>query len=328
MSSTVFVDQTTPIVASWLNDVNTATYTTVPALAPLANAVSVGSNNNLGLGVTPSAWGSGGKAFETSGGGFYGFSTTSVNIYNNAYYNGTNWIYKNNLPASNFRAVSGGFDWNVASSGTAGNPITFTQAMTLDSSGNLFVGVAGVNPTGTGFVLSPSNALAQFSHASTITTGAPYAQFLYNGSVIGSISQLSTTGITFNGGAGLNLTATQVTAPTPTTGDSSTNVATTAFVANTALGIGQTWQTFTIGTQRVSGTTYYNTTGKPIQIIGSTANSTAQTVNIVVNGVTVSAQTGGGSGYTQGVMGTAIVPPGASYIMTITGPTLLWAELR
>ena len=31
MSSTNFIDQSTPIVASWLNDVNTATYTTVPA---------------------------------------------------------------------------------------------------------------------------------------------------------------------------------------------------------------------------------------------------------------------------------------------------------
>ena len=31
MASTTFVDGTTPVVASWLNDVNTATYTTVPA---------------------------------------------------------------------------------------------------------------------------------------------------------------------------------------------------------------------------------------------------------------------------------------------------------
>ena len=31
MSSTNFIDQSTPIIASWLNDVNTATYTTVPA---------------------------------------------------------------------------------------------------------------------------------------------------------------------------------------------------------------------------------------------------------------------------------------------------------
>jgi hypothetical protein len=33
MSSTTFIDGATPVVASWLNDVNTATYTTVPALS-------------------------------------------------------------------------------------------------------------------------------------------------------------------------------------------------------------------------------------------------------------------------------------------------------
>jgi hypothetical protein len=102
-----------------------------------------------------------------------------------------------------------------------------------------------------------------------------------------------------------------------------------ALTAMSSLGYGQTWQTFAVGTARVSGTTYYNTTGKPIQIIGSTPNSTSQSVNITVNGTQISVQTGGGSGYTQGVMGTAIVPPGASYAMTITGiATLLWAELR
>lgn len=42
MSSTNFIDQTTPIVASWLNDVNTATYTTVPANT---NAISTETTN-------------------------------------------------------------------------------------------------------------------------------------------------------------------------------------------------------------------------------------------------------------------------------------------
>ena len=32
MSSTNFIDQSTPIVASWLNDVNTAVYITIPAI--------------------------------------------------------------------------------------------------------------------------------------------------------------------------------------------------------------------------------------------------------------------------------------------------------
>lgn len=34
MASTTFVDGTTKVVASWLNDVNVATYTTIPTLAP------------------------------------------------------------------------------------------------------------------------------------------------------------------------------------------------------------------------------------------------------------------------------------------------------
>ncbi len=42
MTTTTFVDGVTPVVASWLNDVNTATYTTVPAI-PGKNAVINGA---------------------------------------------------------------------------------------------------------------------------------------------------------------------------------------------------------------------------------------------------------------------------------------------
>jgi hypothetical protein len=43
--------------------------------------------------------------------------------------------------ATRFDATSGGaFRWFNAPSGTAGNAITFTQAMTLDASGNLGIG--------------------------------------------------------------------------------------------------------------------------------------------------------------------------------------------
>ena len=40
MASTTFVDQQTTIVAEWLNDVNTATYTTVPALSSSLTTLS------------------------------------------------------------------------------------------------------------------------------------------------------------------------------------------------------------------------------------------------------------------------------------------------
>jgi len=56
MTSTVFVDQVTPVPASWLNDVNTTTYTTVPALgtavsttlpASIATKAASGANSDI-----------------------------------------------------------------------------------------------------------------------------------------------------------------------------------------------------------------------------------------------------------------------------------------
>ena len=107
------------------------------------------SSGNLGLGVTPSAW-SGGKAIqvknssnpifisETAGDGWFGY---------NSYYNGTNWIYVGSYYANALKMADGQFQFMQAASGTAGNAITFTQAMTLDASGRL--GLATTSPLNT-----------------------------------------------------------------------------------------------------------------------------------------------------------------------------------
>jgi len=113
----------------------------------------IDSSGNLGLGVTPSAWS--GKAFETPAGGILGYSTSSMNMTQNAYFNGTNWIYKNTAAATYYgqgASGAGQHAWYTAPSGTAGNAITFTQAMTLTNSGTLFVGQtsAVVNENGMG----------------------------------------------------------------------------------------------------------------------------------------------------------------------------------
>ena len=98
---------------------------------------------NLGLGVTPSAW-SGVKAFEMTAGTSLGSNATFPLTFLNAncYYNGSNWIYKTSYFANQYiqDATEGKHKWFNAASGTAGNAITFTQAMTLDASGNLLVG--------------------------------------------------------------------------------------------------------------------------------------------------------------------------------------------
>ena len=99
----------------------------------------IDASGNLGLGVTPSAW-SGGPANEIRGLSLWANATNGGYSVQNAYYNGSNWIYKTTSQASYYLQGTGIHSWHTAASGTAGNAITFTQAMTLDASGNLGVG--------------------------------------------------------------------------------------------------------------------------------------------------------------------------------------------
>lgn len=100
------------------------------------------ASGNLGLGVTPSAWNLG-KALEINfvGNSVWGATTTQMNILQNAYWN-SGYKYANSVssPASYYSQISGVHSWHNAPSGTAGNAISFTQAMTLDANGNLLVG--------------------------------------------------------------------------------------------------------------------------------------------------------------------------------------------
>jgi hypothetical protein len=105
--------------------------------------LTLDSSGNLGLGVTPSAWQSPFVAFQISTGGAALTGRTDgaqINLSSNwRFGSGTN-LYINNGFASRYAQESGGHYWYTAPSGTAGNAISFTQAMTLDASGNFSVG--------------------------------------------------------------------------------------------------------------------------------------------------------------------------------------------
>jgi hypothetical protein len=98
-----------------------------------------------------------------------------------------------------------------------------------------------------------------------------------------------------------------------------------ALAALSSIGYGQTWQTVT----RASGTTYYNTTGKPISVyfVFSAAGSSAA-LALSINGYAI----GGTNSPSAGVASaySVVIPVGASYVPTITGttPTLTASELR
>jgi hypothetical protein len=102
---------------------------------------TIDSSGNLGLGVTPSANDYTGAAqFKWIGHSLTPRSVDDFALTMNAYHNGGGWKYGNTANASAYIQSSAGHAWFTAPSGTAGNAITFTQAMTLDASGNLMVG--------------------------------------------------------------------------------------------------------------------------------------------------------------------------------------------
>jgi hypothetical protein len=103
------------------------------------------ASGNLGLGVTPSVWASGTEAaLQVGNTSIYKYSTYETGYSVNAYFN-AGWKYISNDIASQYKQSSGAHYWYYAPSGTAGNAISFTQAMTLTSGGNLLVGTTTDN---------------------------------------------------------------------------------------------------------------------------------------------------------------------------------------
>jgi hypothetical protein len=99
------------------------------------------ASGNLGLAVTPSAWASGTRALQVGSYGALAWTGgIDISMTNNAYYDGTNWVYIASQEAGRFLNNRNTFAWYQAAAGTAGNAISFTQAMTLDASGRLGIG--------------------------------------------------------------------------------------------------------------------------------------------------------------------------------------------
>ena len=111
-----------------------------------SNLYSDGSN--LGLGVTPSAWGTNQKGFQIANfASFWSDENAGVaRLGGNVYQSGnTAYNYKYaGIAASMYSIGSGVHQWFTTgtTTGSAGGAISFTQAMTLDVSGNLGLNVS------------------------------------------------------------------------------------------------------------------------------------------------------------------------------------------
>ena len=189
------------ILASGVTDTNkrlsmgfhtTSNYGFIQALIAGTNTYNLvlqPNGSSVGIGTAPSAWGSTYKVIEF--GGNSALSGNNMLLASNAYATATNWIYTASNYATRYEpnlGAAGVHAWYTAPSGTAGNTITFTQAMTLDASGNFGLGatsfgtsaakVIGIangtaptsSPAGMGQLYVEAGALKYRGSSGTITT--------------------------------------------------------------------------------------------------------------------------------------------------------------
>jgi hypothetical protein len=166
-------------------------------------AMRLNASGNMGLGVTPSASGSFMRVLQIGDSGSLSQNSGTMRYGNNFYIDsgGSPTYIRSGSSAQNYQQdFSGGHIWSTAPSGTAGNAITFTQAMTLDASGRLLVG-----QTSTGLQNSRSftwqgagEGSFYVSHSTSDGNGDPFMRFGYNATQIGSITQSGTTAVAYN----------------------------------------------------------------------------------------------------------------------------------
>ena len=113
-------------------------------LSGASTKMTLDAAGNLGLGVTPSAsWFTGSRVlqFGTTG-AIWNNGSNNTAISSNAVIGNSGSTYIASTAASYYAQTSGQHIFYTAPSGTAGAAISFTQAMTLDASGNLGVGTS------------------------------------------------------------------------------------------------------------------------------------------------------------------------------------------
>lgn len=204
----------------------------------------------------------------------------------------------------NTRAVSSAISLTVPSSATLGTISTVQSdiaVLAIDNAGTVELAVlnlAGGNDLSETGLISTTAISAAATSPSTAYSTSARTNVAYR--VVGIVRSTQATAGTW------------ATAPSLTQGRGGNAVA-----AMSAPGYGQTWQSVV----RISGTTYYNTTGRPIQVM-AVLNATTG-ASVTVNSVTIANFTSG-----QYFPYSFIVPPGHSYSCTAPSGFASCAELR
>jgi hypothetical protein len=145
------------------------------------------SSGNLGLGVTPSgSWFTGSKVFQFGAtGAAWNNGSNNTAISHNAIFGNSTNTYITSSAASYYRQFNGQHNWFISTdvTPTAGNTITFTQAMTLTATGQLELTAAAPR-----LAITPATGTNSAFVSFTSSAGA-------NGSYVGIDSSASGLGI-------------------------------------------------------------------------------------------------------------------------------------
>jgi hypothetical protein len=118
-------------------------------------AVTVDTSQNVGVGVTPSAWATL-LPVQVKNGYIAGLNNR-VYVGANNYYDGSNSRYIATDFATRYYQLNGIHGWEAAPSGTAGNAITFTQVLAVEKAKSLALeGATSVSGTGISFPATQS----------------------------------------------------------------------------------------------------------------------------------------------------------------------------
>jgi hypothetical protein len=173
-------------------------------------SMRIDSSGNLGLGVTPSAWSSASRpALQLTNGAALFSRSAATALSQNLFYNSSDaTAYIANGYATLYYQTSGQHQWYTApsnSSGASATPVAFTQAMTLDASGNLLVGKTGdtfsvvggvIRAVGTAAFTATSNEVLDLNR---LSTDGKLQRFFQDSTEEGDISVSGTT-VSYNGG--------------------------------------------------------------------------------------------------------------------------------